>query len=86
MELIYCQNWFVPNDPINNIPALVQVVAWRPPGDKPSSEPMVVGLLMHTCVTRPQRVNALGLRQDGCYFADIIAQHTFFAENGNIVI
>ena len=25
---------FVPNGPINNIPALVQVMAWRRPGDK----------------------------------------------------
>ena len=36
---------FVPNGPINNIPALVQIMAWRRPGDKPLSEPMVVGLL-----------------------------------------
>ena len=26
--------------PINNIPALVQIMAWRRPGDKPLSEPM----------------------------------------------
>ena len=26
---------FVPKGPINNIPALVQVMAWRRPGDKP---------------------------------------------------
>ena len=26
---------FVPKGPINNIPALVQVIAWRRPGDKP---------------------------------------------------
>ena len=48
---------FVPNGPINNIPALVQIIAWRRPDDKPLSEPMVVGLLMHICVTRPQWVN-----------------------------
>ena len=32
---------FVPRDPINNIPALVQhvqIMAWRWPGDKPLSE------------------------------------------------
>ena len=28
---------FVPRDPINNIPALVQIMAWRRPGDKPLS-------------------------------------------------
>ena len=47
---------FVPNGPINNIPALVQIMAWRRPGDKPLSEPMVVSLLTHICVTRPQWV------------------------------
>ena len=26
---------FVPKAPINNIPALVQIMAWRRPGDKP---------------------------------------------------
>ena len=43
---------------INNIPVLVQVIAWRWPSDKPLPEPMVVNLLMHICVTRPQWVNA----------------------------
>ena len=33
---------FVPNVQINNIPALVQIMAWRRPGDKPLSEPMMV--------------------------------------------
>ena len=36
---------FVPKGPINNIPALVQIIAWRRPGDKPLSEPMMVSLL-----------------------------------------
>ena len=49
---------FVPKVPINNIPALVQIMAWRRPGDKPSSEAMMVSLLTHICVTRPQRVNS----------------------------
>ena len=48
---------FVPRVPINNIPALVQIMAWRRPGDKPLSEPMMVSLLTHICVTRPQWVN-----------------------------
>ena len=47
---------FVPKGPINNIPALVQIMAWRRPGDKPLSEPMMVSLLTHICVTRPQWV------------------------------
>ena len=48
---------FVPKGPINNIPSLVQMMAWRRPGDKPSSEPMMVSLLTHICVTLPQWVN-----------------------------
>ena len=48
---------FVPKGPINNIPALVQIMAWRRPGDKPLSEPMMVRLPTHICVTWPQWVN-----------------------------
>ena len=48
---------FVPKGPINNIPALVQIMAWRRSGDKPLSEPMMVTLPTHICVTRPQWVN-----------------------------
>ena len=49
---------FVPKGPINNYPALVQIMAWRRSGDKPLSEPMMVSLLTHICVTRPQWVKA----------------------------
>ena len=38
---------FVPKGPINNIPALVQIMAWRRPGAKPLSEPVTVSLLTH---------------------------------------
>ena len=41
---------FVPKVWINNIPALVQIMARRRPGDKPLSEPMMVSLLTHICV------------------------------------
>ena len=47
---------FVPKGPINIIPALVQIMAWRRPGDKPLSEPMMVSLPTHICVSRPQGV------------------------------
>ena len=47
---------FVPKGPINNIPALVPIMAWRRSGDKPLSEPMMVSLPTHICVTRPQWV------------------------------
>ena len=49
---------FVPKGPINNNPALVQIMAWRRQGDKPLSEPMMVCLLTDICVTRPQWVKA----------------------------
>ena len=44
---------FVPEGPINHIPALVEIMACRRPGDKPLSEPMVVRLPTHICVTLP---------------------------------
>ena len=50
---------FVPKGPINNIPALVQIMAWHRPGDKSLSEPMMVRLPMHICVTRPQRIKPI---------------------------
>ena len=48
---------FVPKGPINKIPALVQVMAWCRPGNKPLSQPMMVRLPTHICITRPQWVN-----------------------------
>ena len=52
---------FVPKGPINIIPALVWIMAWRRPGDKPLSEPMMVRLPTHICVTRPQWVKVLSV-------------------------
>ena len=49
----------VPRDQINNIPALVQIMAWGWSGDKPLFEPMMLTLLMHIWVTRLQQVNPL---------------------------
>ena len=54
---------FVPQGPINNIPALVQIMAWRRPGDKPLSGPMIVRLPTHICVTRPQWVKRSVMKQ-----------------------
>ena len=48
---------FVLKDQVNNISALVQIMAWRRPGDQPLSEPMMFNLLTHICVTRSQWVN-----------------------------
>ena len=51
--------------PIDSIPALVQIMAWCRPGDKPLSEPMMVSLLKHICITRPQWVK-LQMEFDDC--------------------
>ena len=45
---------FAPKGPINKIPALVEIMAWRHWGNKPLSEPAVVSLPMYICITRPQ--------------------------------
>ena len=49
---------FVPKGQVNNILAVVQIMAWHRPDDKPLSEPMMVSLLTHIiCVTRRQWIN-----------------------------
>ena len=50
---------FNPKSP-TNIPELVQIMAWRRPGDMPFSESMMVRLPTHICASPPQWVNALG--------------------------
>ena len=52
---------FVPKGPMNNIPALVQIMAWRRSCDKPLSEPMMASLQTPIYVTRPQWVNQLSI-------------------------
>ena len=69
---------FVPKGPISNIPALVQIMAWRRPGDKPLSEPMVVSLLTHIWVSRPQWVNRshAGYNHMLTWFLDLLGTGT----------
>ena len=75
---------FVPRGPILYILALFQIMAWRRPGDKPLSEPMMIILQTHICVTLPQWVNALRSRQNGYHFPDIIFNCLFWNENVGI--
>ena len=43
---------FVPRSPINNIPALIQLMAWCRPGNKPLSEPMMAQVTYpYMCIT-----------------------------------
>ena len=59
---------FVPEGQINNIPVLVQIMAWCQPGNKPLPEPMMFSLLTHICVTRPQWVNCTQPQRNRFYF------------------
>ena len=70
---------------INNIPGLVQIMAWRRSGDKPLSQPMIVSLLTHICVTRPHWVEKP--RQFGymesCMSANVIFNDDLKQDCGN---
>ena len=50
---------FVRYLPINNIPALAQILAWCWRGYKPLSEPVIISLLTYICVIRPQWVRGI---------------------------
>ena len=45
---------FVPRGPNNNILALIQIMAWHRLGDKQLSEPFMVRLSTHICISGPQ--------------------------------
>ena len=62
---------FVPRGPIDDILALVQRMAWHRLGNKPLSEPMMVILMMHICITWPQWVNYVLLKTAGCDYLSI---------------
>ena len=47
---------FVPEGPIDNIPTLIQIMAWPCADKKPLSESMMVSLPTYICVTRPKWV------------------------------
>ena len=73
---------FVPKVRINNIPALVQIMAWH----RPLSKPTMVSLVMHIRVTQPQWVklhylNSLRPIPKRRHFADEIFKCIFENEN-----
>ena len=53
---------FVPLGPINNMTALVQIMAWRRIGGKPLSETIMIRLPTHICVNLPQWVDCPACR------------------------
>ena len=73
---------FVLKGPINNIPPLVQIMAWRRPGDKPLSEPMMVSFLMHVCVTWPQWVNIFMPLKEKWVITEIVITLTLLVSLG----
>ena len=72
---------FVSKGPIIHIPPLVQTMAWRRPGSNPLSESMMVSLLTHICVTRPQWV-----KQDPCNFPTLGVFRKTVPKSYNIVL
>ena len=63
---------FVPTCQMNNIRALGQIMTLCQPGNKPLSEPMMVRLPMHICVTRPHLIKALFLAYSCDLFTHIL--------------
>ena len=59
---------FLPKALINSIPALVQIMAWCWPGNKPES--MIVCSLTHIYITQPQWVKKVERYDDDLYTND----------------
>ena len=77
---------FFPKSLIYNIPTLVQIMDCHLVSGKPLSEPMLVSLPTHICVTRPQWVKTLGLIKYGCHFTADIFKVIFLNKNCYILI
>ena len=73
---------FVPNGLINNSPSLIQILAWCRLGDKPLSEPMVVSLLTHMCVTRSQGVSNYRYTCISCFASHYRRNYSYFSRRG----
>ena len=53
-------------------------MACRRPGNKPVSEPMIVSLLTHIYVIRPQWVNKMGPKD---FYTDLLFDSFFWSDN-----
>ena len=56
---------------------------WRRPGDAPLSEPVMVSLLMHICVIRPQWINAAATLYGGWLIIYLICSNHNLIYNSN---
>ena len=68
----------LPNGPIYDISALVQIMAWHRPGNKSLSEPMMVNLLTHICVTWFQWDNSQWLCWHWSHIIEVLAYYSIF--------
>ena len=68
---------FVPQGPIDNNQSLIQIMAWRWPGVKPLSEPMMVYLPTHICVTQPQWVHVKNVYSSNSWLKKNLCQSIF---------
>ena len=72
---------FVPRYPVYNIPALVQIMAWRRHGDKPLSEPIMDSLPKHICVTQSQWVKSICLFWQTCVWKHLQREICFIRKH-----
>ena len=70
---------------INNIPSLVQIMSRPRPGDKPSSEPMMVNLPTHICATLPQWVKIERMSIEWCIYCPA-CRTTFVATRFRVAV
>ena len=76
---------FLPKVPINNIPALFQIMAWSLPGVKPLFGTMTVRLATHVCVSRPQCVKMKIKSILLCGFSQALSTTLISLRNGPLV-
>ena len=75
---------FVLKVPIANIPALVQIMAWRRPGDQPLSESMMVSLLTNICITWPPWIKVPGKVYTGCVRSAMLHSNKMWGPNTDL--
>ena len=75
--LIKISQNFVPMGSVNNIPTLVQIMAWNRPGDKPLSEPMMVYWRIYTLLSLNGLKGNIQHMVMYLFTSKILVSHTF---------